>query len=63
MGQPDILWVRQYNFCPCSHLCCLEKLLKAPSGVLYHCGGHAALGKQTHCLMETQGVCSGTISG
>lgn len=37
MGQTDVLWVRQCNFYPQSHLCCEEKPLTAPSGVVCHC--------------------------
>lgn len=71
MGQTDVLWARQCNFYPQSHLCCEEKPLTAPSGVVYHCGGGTVIGKQTEksfkcktlCLMETQRVCNGTITG
>lgn len=47
------------------------KAMKAPRGVVYHCGGtqllenrqKRALNEKTLCLMETQRVCNGTITG
>lgn len=47
------------------------KAMKSPRGVVYHCGGGQLLEKKTEkgfkcktlCLMETQRVCNGTITG